>query len=76
MKIDVEGLETALIENLSPDSLKKIDHIYAETIYNKNLPGFEKEQYGDVVRFRKTFNAPWKLPGMLLHEVFVVIKYR
>ncbi len=58
LKIDVEGLETALLENLSPDSLKKIDHIYAETIYDKNLPGFEKEQYGDVVRFRNTSSAP------------------
>jgi len=53
LKIDVEGLETAIIESLSSDSLKKIDRIYAETIYPGNLPGFKKEQYGEVVRFRK-----------------------
>ncbi|MBC8283372.1 MAG: FkbM family methyltransferase [Nitrospinae bacterium] len=53
LKIDVEGLETAIIESLSLENLKKIDRIYAETIYTKNLPGFEKEQYGEVVRFRK-----------------------
>lgn len=54
LKIDVEGLETAIIENLSLESLKKIDRIYAETKYPKNLPGFEKEQYGEVVRFYKS----------------------
>ncbi len=56
LKIDVEGLEIAIIESLSPDSLKKIDSIYAEAIYPGNLPGFEKEQYGEVVRFRKSSN--------------------
>ena len=35
------------------DSLKNIDRIYAETRYPENLPDFEKEQYGEVVRFRK-----------------------
>ena len=53
LKIDVEGLEAAIIKSLSSKSLKKIDRIYAETSYPENLPGFEKEQYGDVVRFRK-----------------------
>lgn len=53
LKIDVEGLETTIIESLSPESLKKIDRIYAETIYPGNLPGFKKEQYGEVVRFVK-----------------------
>ena len=54
LKIDVEGLEAAILQSLSFDSLKKIDRIYAETIYPESLPGFEKEQYGEVVRFRKT----------------------
>ena len=54
LKIDVEGLEAAIIKSLSSDSLKKIDRIYAETIYPESLPGFEKEQYGEIVRFRKT----------------------
>ena len=53
LKIDVEGLEAAIIKSLSSDSLKKIDRIYAETIYPESLPGFEKEQYGEIVRFRK-----------------------
>ena len=56
LKIDVEGLEAAIIKSLSSNSLKKIDRIYAETVYSGNLPGFEKEQYGEVVRFRKTLN--------------------
>ena len=56
LKIDVEGLEAAIIKSLSSDSLKKIDKIYAETIYPESLPGFEKEQYGEIVRFRKTLN--------------------
>ena len=46
----------AIIKSLSSDSLKKIDRIYAETVYSGNLPGFEKEQYGEVARFRKTLN--------------------
>tara|TARA_Y100001936_G_C15999719_1_gene627206 strand:+ start:572 stop:1321 length:750 start_codon:yes stop_codon:yes gene_type:complete len=54
LKIDVEGLEIAIIQSLSSDSLKRIDRIYAETIYPESLPGFEKEQYGEIVRFRKT----------------------
>ncbi|MEK9627475.1 MAG: FkbM family methyltransferase [Nitrospinota bacterium] len=54
LKIDVEGLETEIIESLTPDILKNIDRIYAETNYPGNLPGFKKEQYGGVVRFRKS----------------------
>ncbi len=54
LKIDVEGLETAIIKSLSPDNLKNINSVYAETIYSGCLPGFDKEQYGEVVRFRKT----------------------
>ena len=54
VKIDVEGLETAIINSLSPDNLKNINSVYAETIYSGSLPGFDKEQYGEVVRFRKT----------------------
>jgi hypothetical protein len=38
---------------LSPDNLKNINRVYAETIYSECLPGFDKEQYGEVVRFRK-----------------------
>ena len=53
LKIDVEGLEAAIIKSLSFNSLKNIDRIYAETLYPENLPYFEKEQYGEVVRFRK-----------------------
>jgi FkbM family methyltransferase len=54
LKIDVEGLETAIIKSLSSESLKRINSVYAETIYSDGLPGFDKEQYGEVVRFRKT----------------------
>lgn len=57
LKIDVEGLETDIIESLSPDSLKMINRIFAETNYPEALPGFEKEQYGGVVRFRNTLNG-------------------
>jgi len=54
LKIDVEGLETAILKSMSPENLKNINNIYAETIYSECLPGFDKEQYGGVVRFRKT----------------------
>ena len=54
LKIDVEGLETAILDSLSLENLKKIHKIYAETDYPNNLPGFKKEQYGGVVRFHKT----------------------
>lgn len=54
LKIDVEGLETEIIASLSLENLKKIDRIYAETPCAKKLPGFKKEQYGEVVRFRKS----------------------
>ncbi|GIS85348.1 MAG: hypothetical protein CM1200mP16_16480 [Nitrospina sp.] len=37
LKIDVEGLEAAIIKSLSFNSLKNIDRIYAETRYPKNL---------------------------------------
>ena len=53
LKIDVEGLETAILDSLSVENLKKINRIYAETNYSSNLPGFKKEQYGEVVRFYK-----------------------
>ena len=53
LKIDVEGLETAILDSLSVENLKKIHRIYAETNYSSNLPGFKKEQYGEVVRFYK-----------------------
>ena len=55
LKIDVEGLEDAILDSLSVESLKKIHRIYAETNYPRNLPGFKKEQYGEVVRFHKAF---------------------
>jgi len=58
LKIDVEGLETAIIESLSPEHLKNIDRIYAETVYPGHLPGFDKEQYGEIVRFSKTATSP------------------
>jgi hypothetical protein len=54
LKIDVEGLETTIVESLSPDNLENINRIYAETVYSGCLPRFDKEQYGEVVRFRKT----------------------
>jgi FkbM family methyltransferase len=54
LKIDVEGLETAIIKSLSSENLKRINSVYAETIYSDGLSGFDKEQYGEVVRFRKT----------------------
>ena len=53
LKIDVEGLEAAILDSLSGESLKKIHRIYAEANYPNNLPGFKKEQYGGVVRFYK-----------------------
>ena len=54
LKIDVEGLEMAILDSLSAENLKKIHRIYAETNYSSNLPGFKKEQYGGGVRFYKT----------------------
>jgi hypothetical protein len=51
-------LETAIIESLSPEHLKNIDRIYAETVYPGHLPGFDKEQYGEIVRFSKTATSP------------------
>ena len=54
LKIDVEGLETAILKSMSPENLRNINNIYAETIYSECLLGFNKEQYGEVVRFRKT----------------------
>lgn len=54
LKIDVEGLETEIIKSLSLENLKKINSLYAETIYGESLSGFNKEQYGEVVRFRKS----------------------
>ena len=53
LKIDVEGLETAILDSLSLENLGKIHRIYAEANYPNNLPGFKKEQYGGVVRFYK-----------------------
>ena len=54
LKIDVEGLEMAILGSLSVENLEKIHRIYAETNCSSNLPGFKKEQYGGVVRFYKT----------------------
>ena len=53
LKIDVEGLETAIIQSLSTDNLENINRIYAETNYSGCLRGFDKEQYGEIVRFCK-----------------------
>ena len=55
LKIDVEGLEEDIINNLDPHLLKKIDRIYAETEteFECDLPGFKKEQYGAIARFIK-----------------------
>ena len=51
LKIDVEGLETAIIKSLSSENLEKISRIYAETIFTEDLPGFNKVQYGSIVQF-------------------------
>ena len=55
LKIDIEGLEEDVINNLTPQLLKKIDRIYAETEteFQGDLPGFKKEQYGAIARFFK-----------------------
>ncbi len=55
LKIDVEGLEEDIINNLEPHLLKKIDRIYAETEteFEGDLPGFKKEQYGAIAQFFK-----------------------
>jgi len=55
LKIDVEGLEEDIINNLDPQLLKKIDRIYAETEteFEGDLPGFKKEQYGAIAQFIK-----------------------
>jgi FkbM family methyltransferase len=55
LKIDIEGLEEAVVNNLEPHLLKKIDRVYAETEteFKGDLPGFKKEQYGAIARFFK-----------------------
>ena len=56
LKIDIEGLEEEVINNLELSLLKKIDRIYAETgtEFQGDLPGFRKEQYGAIARFFKS----------------------
>jgi FkbM family methyltransferase len=53
LKIDIEGLEEDVINNLTPELLIKIDRIYAETEteFKGDLPGFKKEQYGAIAQF-------------------------
>jgi len=51
LKIDVEGLESALIHHLTARQLKHIGCIYAECRYDAELPGFTKRQYGAVAQF-------------------------
>ncbi|MFQ5449658.1 MAG: FkbM family methyltransferase [Nitrospinaceae bacterium] len=53
LKIDVEGLENDIINDLEIDLFDGIDRIYAETHFEGELPGFKKEQYGEIVRFYK-----------------------
>ena len=53
LKIDVEGLEEDIINNLEPHLLKKIDRIFAETEFEGDLPGFDKKQYGAIAQFFK-----------------------
>jgi FkbM family methyltransferase len=55
LKIDIEGLEEEVINNLEPHLLKKIDRIYAETEteFKGDIPGFKKEQYGAIAQFFK-----------------------
>ncbi len=55
LKIDIEGLEEDVINNLPPELLKKIDRIYAETEteFKGDLPGFKKAQYGAIAQFFK-----------------------
>lgn len=53
LKIDIEGLEEEILNNLAPPLLKKIDRIYAETEFKGDLPGFRKQQYGAIARFFK-----------------------
>jgi FkbM family methyltransferase len=53
LKIDIEGLEEAVIKNLSPELLKHIAQIEAETgMFDYQIPGFRKTQYGSIVRYR------------------------
>lgn len=58
LKIDIEGLEEDVINNLEPQLLKKIDRVYAETEteFQGDIPGFKKEQYGSIARFFKQKN--------------------
>ena len=53
LKIDVEGLEEDIINNLEPHLLKKIDRIFAETEFEGDLPAFDKKQYGAIAQFFK-----------------------
>ena len=53
LKIDVEGLEEDIINNLESHLLKKIDRIFAETEFEGDLPGFDKKQYGAIAQFFK-----------------------
>ena len=55
LKIDIEGLEEDVLNNLELHLLKKIDRIYAETetAFEGDLPGFKKEQYGAIAQFFK-----------------------
>lgn len=53
LKLDVEWMEEALLAALTPESLDRLDRIYAETDFSGDLPGFRRTRYGAVVRFHR-----------------------
>ncbi|QPJ65812.1 MAG: FkbM family methyltransferase [Candidatus Nitrohelix vancouverensis] len=53
LKIDVEGLEDALLERLTPEQLSRIDSICAETDAGPAIDGFRQTRYGAIARYSK-----------------------
>lgn len=54
LKVDIEGLESAVIENLPEALVRCIGKIYAEYRYNRNplVTTHDLRQYGDIAQFR------------------------
>jgi FkbM family methyltransferase len=54
LKLDVEGMEVPILESTAPETLDKVECIFAECDGDQvGLPSFSREQYLSVVTFRR-----------------------
>jgi len=54
LKLDVEGMEKPLLEALTPDLLRGIAAIYAETFGDApDLPDYDRREWGAITQYRR-----------------------